>query len=329
MWTPPLLVLELLQCCLAGLWLVAGIGALRIALFWDRQSGSERQVKLEKMGEFLQVLIPFTMILTIFSLFLTIFAADTLAPFLTGAMCGFAVFTFTGYGVALLVCKILLALLTGLWLMLNMVDRLTPEQPFVRKKFFCIPLLSLLFFADEIVFFLWLGDMEPDTLVSCCGDLFSSTSAFALPELLNTLEQPLTLWLFLLLLCCHYASGFRVLLRQQALLFFSFSSLLLFLYNILIITLYITQYAFENPVHRCPFCLLQEADAILFWLLYLFSGLVAVCGGGTALLLLRPDLSAARGRVLCRRVVGVTLCCTSSVLVLMGLVVFNSNYMYE
>ncbi len=331
MWTPPLLVLELVECCLAGLWLAAAFSALRIALFWDRQSGSERQVCLEKSGEFLQVLLPFTMLLSISSFFLTIYAADTISPFLTGAMCAFGVFTFTGYGIVLLSCKILLALLPGLWLVWNMVDRLTPEQPFVRKKYFCVLLLALLFFTDVAVFFLWLGEMNPDTLVSCCGDLFSSTSTFALPELLNTLERPLTLRLFLVLLLCHYGSGLWVLFRQSKLIFFSLSSLLLFPAILLIITLYISQYAFENPVHRCPFCLLQESDAVIFWLLYLLSGLIAVCGGGVSILLLRREL-LVKGRAaytFCQRLTISTLVSTILVLILMGIVIFRSNYIYD
>ncbi|PIE68713.1 MAG: hypothetical protein CSA21_06120 [Deltaproteobacteria bacterium] len=330
MWTPSLLVLELIELLLLCLWLVNGWCALRIALFWDRRSGAELQIRLEALSELLVVLIPFSMLLTICSFFLTIFTADSLAPFLTGAMCAFGVFTFNGYGIALLTSKITLAIGTGLWLILNRVDRLNAEQPFFRLKFSCIPIFCVLVILDCLLLFFWLQQMKPDTLVSCCGDLFSTASSFTLPQLLNQLEQPITLWIYTALLLCHYGSGLAVMRCKRGLTFFSLSSLLLMPAHLLIVTLYVTQYAFENPVHRCPFCLLQEIDAFVFWLIYVGIWFSTVSGGGIWIFSLRKELLATpgSGRRSCNRLTACALITTTMLLVLMLVVILTSNYQY-
>ncbi len=328
MWTPSLLVLIVLEVLLLLFWLVNGCYALRIALFWDRDSGTKQQIWLEAISELLAVLVPFTMLLSICSLFLTIFAADSITPFLTGAMCAFGVFTFTGYGTALLCCKTALALGTGLWLVLNHIDRLTAKQSLLRIRFAIIPFFTVVFLLDCSLLLLWLQQMHPDTLVSCCGDLFSASSPFTLPQLLNRLESPVTLVIFACLVLCHYGSGLLVVLSKRLLPLFSLSSLLLLPIHLLIITLYISQYAFENPVHRCPFCLLQETDALLFWILYTGVWFAAVCGGGTGLFLLRKELllTAENARQSCNRLVIAALAATTLVLGLMLIVIVQSNY---
>ncbi|PID75428.1 MAG: hypothetical protein CSA20_05465 [Deltaproteobacteria bacterium] len=329
-WTPSLLVLGLIQLLLLALWLVNGWHALRIGCFWERKSGAERQVRLEALAELMAVLLPFTMFLTICALFLTIFTADSLAPFLTGAMCAFGVFTFSGYGIAMLACKIFLAVGTGLWLILDRVDRLTSEQPLVRLKFFCIPFFSLVLLFDSLFFSVWLQQMQPDTLVSCCGDLFSSRSSFSLPQLLNRLENQWTVRIYVVLLVCQFVCGLVVLFVKRGIAFFSSFSLLLVPAHLLIITLYITQYAFESPVHRCPFCLLQEADALVFWLMYIGVWLSAVTGGGTGLFLLQSRLLAVSrsARESCARMTLATLVITMLLVAVMLAVVFSSNYQY-
>ncbi len=331
MWTPALLVLVILEIFLFIFWLVNGIYALRIALFWDRGSGAQRQIRLESIAELLVVLVPFTMVLSICSLFLTIFTADSLTPFLTGAMCGFGVFTFTGYGVALLCCKIVLALGTGLWLVFNHIDRLHAEQHLLRLRFAIVPFFTVLYGSDCILLYLWLQQMHPDTLVSCCGDLFSATSPFTLPQLLNSLESTTTLTGFFGLLLCYYLTGIIVFFRKKMLTLFSLSALLLLPVNILIVTLYITQYAFENPVHRCPFCLLQESDAILFWLIYAGIWLSAVSGGGVCMFSLRKKQLSIPGNVQtsCNRFVIIALLSTTLLLSMMFTVILTSNYLYS
>ncbi len=330
MWTPALLVLVILEIFLLIFWLVNGIYALRIALFWDRGSGAQRQIRLESVAELLVVLVPFTMVLSICSLFLSIFTADSLTPFLTGAMCGFGVFTFTGYGIALLCCKILLALGTGLWLVFNHIDRLNAEQHLLRLRFAIVPFFTILFIGDGILLYLWLQQMHPDTLVSCCGDLFSATSPFTLPQLLNSLESTTTLTGFAGLLFCHYLSGLMVIAKKRLLPLFSLSSLALLPMQLLIITLYISQYAFENPVHRCPFCLLQEPDAFFFWMMYIGIWFTAVCGGGIGFFLLQKKLLVKAGEVAksCNRMTLTALATTTMIMGLMLLVIIQSNYQY-
>ncbi len=331
MWTPALLVLVILEIFLFIFWLVNGIYALRIALFWNRGSGAQRQIRLESIAELLVVLVPFTMMLSICSLFLSIFTADSLTPFLTGAMCGFGVFTFTGYGVALLYCKIILALVTGLWLVFNHIDRLGKEQRLLRIRFAVIPFFSLIFLGDCTLLYLWLQQMHPDTLVSCCGDLFSATSPFTLPQLLNRLESRTTLTVFASLLSCHYLSGLVVIIKKRLLPLFSLSSLTLLPMQLLIITLYIAQYAFENPVHRCPFCLLQEPDAVCFWLMYIGSWFTAVCGGGICFFLLQKELLAGVKEVAksCNRMTLAAMISTTIIMGLMLIVIWQSNYIYD
>ncbi len=328
MWTPSLLVLIVLEILLLLFWLVNGYHALRVSLFWDRGSGAQQQIRLEAISELLAVLIPFTMLLSICSLFLTIFTADSIAPFLTGAMCAFGVFTFTGYGTALLCCKMTLALGTGIWLALNHIDRLSAKQPLLRARFTIIPFFTLLFLLDCALLLLWLQQMHPDTLVSCCGDLFSTSSPFALPQLLNRLEVPVTPVIFMGLVLCHYGSGLMVIFKKRLLPLFSLSSLLLLPAQLLIITLYISQYAFENPVHRCPFCLLQEADALLFWIMYICVWFAAVCGGGIWLFLLEKKMlaTAENARKSCNRMVIAALAATTMVMALMLMVIVQSNY---
>ncbi|PIE72166.1 MAG: hypothetical protein CSA20_09200 [Deltaproteobacteria bacterium] len=330
MWTPALLVLVILEIFLLIFWLVNGVYALRIALFWDRGRGTQRQIRLESIAELLVVLVPFTMVLSICSLFLSIFTADSLTPFLTGAMCGFGVFTFTGYGIALLCCKIALALGTGLWLMFNHIDRLNAEQHLLRLRFAIVPFFTILFVGDAILLFLWLQQMHPDTLVSCCGDLFSSTSPFTLPQLLNSLENTTTLTAFASLLVCHYFTGLVVVAKKRLLSLFAISSLALLPTQLLVITLYIAQYAFENPVHRCPFCLLQEPNAIVFWAMYIGILFSAVCGGGTGFFLLEKKrlVETKEMAASCNRMTITALITTTLVIGLMLLVIIQSNYQY-
>lgn len=329
MLTPSLLVFLVIETVLAVVWFIAGLNSVKIIGGWDSKSDGEAQLKLEALAELMMLLLSFGMILTITSLFLLIFTAEALAPFLTGAMCGFGVFTANNYGSWLLIVKLALSVLAALWIIFNVIDRTNPNQPYLKKKFMMIPLLGIINLFSLGLTYFWLTAMNPDTLVSCCGDLFNGEAQFILPAIFSwfTDVKQLSI-LYISLMVLHLLFGLFSLKRKKTFILFPFSAISILPVGILVIVLIISTYAFENPVHRCPFCLLQEADAVLHLLIVFGLWLSTVTGIGTLFFsVLKEEVTASiRAQELIKSLLVISMASITASTMIMGIVIITSNY---
>ena len=91
----------------------------RIIDGWDLQSGSERQLALEKKTYLISTLMTYAFGFQILSFFLFVYVADDLHRLFVGAMCAAGTLNVNENGYPAVVLKVLNCLLAGVWLVLE------------------------------------------------------------------------------------------------------------------------------------------------------------------------------------------------------------------
>ena len=292
--TPAIVALQLVALGVAGAVLLASGFAWRILRHWDIDSGSELQLRLERRTYLISTLLGFALGAELLSLLLFVHTAENLSGQFVGAMCATGVLNVNAFGFPTLLLKIAVFFLAALWLVLNRVDNRGYDYPLVRVKYgllLAIAPLTLLELATQTRYFLGL---EPEVITSCCGSLFGADGRGVASELAG-----LPLWPTLML---FYGMGGMILVAGLVFLrwpqigpLFAGASLLGFGVAIAAIIAVLSLYVYENPNHRCPFCLLKAGYSHVGYALYipLFSATAAGFGAGMIALFRRvPSLRA-------------------------------------
>jgi len=195
-----------------------------------------------------------------------VYTIDSLASLIPGAMCGAGVIKANRYGNPLLTLKLIILLLSGLWLTLNWLDLHSKHYPYLRaKSWFFVGLFGLLSleFGLDILYFTHIETTQP---VSCCSVIFGSLGGGrGLPL---GLDIPKELWLFYLLFALVVLSGV-----MESLLLGVVSTLLFATVAYYAVVYFFGTYIYELPTHQCPFCMLQDH---YFYVGYLVWGLLLV-----------------------------------------------------
>lgn len=276
---------------LAAAVLVAGaVFALRLLRSWDRASGSERQIGLERATILVSTAIALVSALEAASLVLFVFNADRMSALFVGAMCAVGTLNASVYGFPTLFAKMAVFFAAALWLVLDRVDGQGRDFPLIRLKYAALLALAPVVVVEagvEIAYFL---DLKADTITSCCGKLFEdgAQSSGAGGELAG-LEPGLALRLLfggaaLVVLGGLFAGRSRVRQILQGL-----ACGAMFVVGLTAIVSAVSLYVYEQPHHHCPFCLLKrEYDHFGFALyLPLFIGTAAGLASGMVGLLPR------------------------------------------
>ncbi len=255
---------------------LSALYGVRIVRSWDLQSGSARQLRLERSTYLVSTFLSHAAGLQLISFFLFIFVVDRIHIYFTGAMCAAGVLNVNPYGYPALVLKLVNFFLFGLWLIINAVDNQAPDYPLIRKKYLFLVLLAPLIIVETYVFGKFIAGLNVEVITSCCGSLFSVEQKGFASELAALPRVPTEI-AFFLGMGLSIALGLVVAFRGRGRYLFSLVSAATFLLSIASLISVISPYIYELPSHHCPFDILQREYDYIGYPLYL-----SLLGGGLA-----------------------------------------------
>jgi len=266
--TPEVIAILLLNAIFAVFAFVALLLSIKIYVKWDMNSTSASQYELEKQSFLGAVIIKYILV-TKSALFLFfIFTLDKISNVITGAMCAAGVVDATQTGASLIVLKILNIYFFALWLKLHSQDMSDKLQPYTKMKFSLFIPLFFFLMAEIILEAIMFGSIEIDKMVSCCGTIYSSTSASAISSLF-LLDTSLLVAIF-------YTAFFLMVLFYfiKSRYLFSAVNFLFIPISVVSLILFFGTYIYELPSHHCPFCFMQSEYYYVGYLIYtlLFLG---------------------------------------------------------
>jgi hypothetical protein len=290
-WSITLLVISAASFFLAG---GAARTAIRILRFWDAEADTARQIELENETWLSALLMEYGMVLQLVGLLLLVLATDSYSEILIGAMCATGAILANGYGVPLLLVKILGVFLYGLWIVLHRLDISSEYLPLTRIKFLYLLMLTPLLLFDMILLVLYLVQLEPDIITSCCGVVFGSATGDG-TNLIGPMPLGLVMSVFYVLAGVLVVFSFVLLKKIDKGAFygeriigllFSLLWVLFFCLALLVITAVISSYIYAMPFHRCPFDILKKEYHFVGYPIYVtlfFATFFGMSAGATSL----------------------------------------------
>ncbi len=260
--TPEVIILLLEDILLLAFNTIAVVIAYRIQKYFNLNDTSQKQYTLEKQTYLASYIIKFSLYLKIISIIFFVYTLDKLSAIIPGAMCAVGVTTASGYGVYLLLVKVLNIYLYGFWLLINSKDLGKEDYPFTIIKFKYFIFIYFFFLAEFILQGLYFFDINPQELVSCCGTVFNEASTSLLgrfTHIPNEISIPIFYALFILLIITS---------RKKNILFNGIVNFFFLIISIVTLISFFGTYIYELPTHHCPFCLLQKDYYYIGYLLY-------------------------------------------------------------
>lgn len=264
--------------------IIAFIGSVIILKGWDFSNTSIKQYQLEKKAYLIVLIILFSLIFKILLMPYFTYTIDKLSDIVPGAMCAAGVIGANDYGNPLLLIKISILFLIGIWMIVNHEDLKAPNYPFFKEKFWFFVLIFTLLCAEyyfDIAYFFNISLEQP---VSCCSVIFGMSGNNELPF---GLSSTMLLVLFYLLYLLN------IILSLQKNSYLLFASSILFLYiSYSSINHFFGTYIYELPTHKCPFCMLQSEYYFVGYFLWtlLFLGVFFGISNFILKILLRYEL---------------------------------------
>lgn len=232
--------------------------AVRVLRHWDPSSDSNLQIKLENEIWLASTLVEYGLGFQILTLVLFVLAADTFCQVIVGAMCATGALLANSFGMPALLVKIAGVFLYGFWIVLHKLDISSETYPLVKIKYIYLLLILPLLIADITLQTLYIANLSPDIITSCCAVVFGS-SAETGRNLLQTFSQNTMLILYYGTIAALLGLGCLLLQRwvlPVAMLFSGGWLWFLGLATVAIITLF-SSYIYAMPYHHCPFCILK------------------------------------------------------------------------
>lgn len=284
----PAIIALLLAASLSLLMLLAAAPfAVQVIRHWDIASGSERQLKLERLTYLFSTLVVFVCLAQILAALLFVFNADKMSTMFVGAMCAVGALNANAWGFPALYLQLALFFLCAAWLTLNHVDSQARDYPLVRLKYGLLLALLPLFALSLGVQLQYFLGLKADVITSCCGSLFSEQAPTLASEVGALPPKPALLTFYGALLAAIGAAAWhRVRADNVSGYLTGLLSAVAFAAAISGILAFLSLYIYEHPNHHCPFCILKQDYAYRGYALYLplFVGAAAGIGIGV----LRP-----------------------------------------
>ncbi|GAB1394134.1 hypothetical protein MASR1M60_22980 [Rhodocyclaceae bacterium] len=275
--------------------LVASPFAVQVIRHWDITSGSERQLKLERLTYLFSTLVAFVCLIQILAALLFVFNADKMSVMFVGAMCAVGALNVNAYGFPALYLQLGLFFLATLWLAINHADSQARDYPLVKLKYGLLLAAIPLFAASLGVQLQYFLALKADVITSCCGSLFSSDAPTLASEVSALQPKPALLTFYGTLFVAIALAGWHWQRRDNLSGYASgLGALAAFIASIAGILAFISLYIYEHPNHHCPFCILKpEYDYQGYWLyLPLFAAVAAGMSAGVLrLFAARPSLA--------------------------------------
>jgi hypothetical protein len=241
----------------------------RVLRFWNPDSDSNRQIRLENETWLASTLVAYGLGFQILTLVLFVLAADHYCQVIVGAMCATGALLANSWGMPTLLVKLGGIFLYGYWLVLHRLDISSEDYPLVRAKYRYLLVLAPLLLLDNILQFLYIANLSPDIITSCCAVVFGDSGA-GTANLLNSFNRPALLTGFYITMLVLTASSFLLLRHWRRLLAFLHAGLWLLFFGLAlaaIITVF-SSYIYAMPFHRCPFCILKPEYHYIGFIIY-------------------------------------------------------------
>ncbi len=240
--------------------------AIRVLFSWAPEKDTASQIAMENETWLAALLVRYGMVLQLASLLLLVLAADSFSHILVGAMCATGAFVANGYGMPALLVKLFSVFFYGFWLVLHRLDIRSEFLPLTKIKFAYLLLLGPLLGVDITLLVLYLLNLRPDIITSCCGVVFAAGGGDG-ANLLGVLPTLQVMLLFyglaglLFFLAIFFLRRNRIAPHQGgeplADFFFGAACLFFFILSLVVITAVISPYIYALPTHRCPFDILR------------------------------------------------------------------------
>ncbi len=261
--------------------------AVRVLRHWDPASDSTLQIKLENEIWLASTLVEYGLGFQILTLVIFVLAADSFCQVIVGAMCATGALLANSYGMPALLMKIAGVFLYGFWIVLHKLDISSETYPLVKIKYIFLLLILPLLIADITLQTLYIANLSPDIITSCCAVVFSSATATG-RNLLEGFSQSTLLVLYYGSITLLLGSGFILLHRWLLPLAAVYSAGWLWflgLATVAIITVF-SSYIYAMPYHHCPFCILKPEYHYIGFVFY-FT-LIPAAFFGISILLVEP-----------------------------------------
>ncbi|MCU7886123.1 MAG: hypothetical protein KZQ82_18180, partial [Candidatus Thiodiazotropha sp. (ex Lucinoma annulata)] len=217
---PAIMALLLVSIVVCSMLMLASGFAIQVLRHWDIESGSERQLGLERRTYLISTLLIWAFSFELMSLLLFIYNAESMSGQFVGAMCATGVLNVNGWGWPTLFLKIAVFFSGTVWLALNYLDNQGYDYPVVKHKYRLLLAILPLVVAEFILQLLYFTNMDPDVITSCCGTLFSSQAEGVAAEVSGLPPRNMML-VFILIGVIVIVSGLRVALRGRGNWFFA------------------------------------------------------------------------------------------------------------
>lgn len=266
------LALTLVSLVVIFLLAIAARTGVRVLRGWNPASDDQAQIRLESEIWLSSTLVAYALGIQILSLVLFVLAADEFAGVIAGAMCATGSLLANEFGMPALLVKLAGVFLYGFWLVLHHLDIQSESYPLVRLKFAWLLALLPLLATDLTLQTLYLANLSPDIITSCCAVVFSAGGAGE-GNLLSGFSEGVLLRLFYGTAVILAAVGgwlrFGWRPSPAVLSLFYAAGWLWFLGLALVaITTVFSSYIYAMPFHNCPFCILQPEYHYIGFALY-------------------------------------------------------------
>ena len=231
--------------------LLAALATVSIVRRWDFSHFDALQFRLENRSYLVMSVIAFVILLKVVLLPYFVYTIDALADLVPGAMCAAGVIKANDYGDPLLVIKIIILFLSGIWLSVNRLDLEAKTYPYLKLKSWFFLGIFLLLTAEFMLDWFYFSHIRIDRPVSCCSVIFGQLGGrnglplgLDIPKLLILFYllfglSIMTLWANIYRLALFVIPFFGVIAYYAVVYFFG-------------------TYVYELPTHQCPFCMLQS-----------------------------------------------------------------------
>ncbi|MGM0622865.1 MAG: hypothetical protein ACQESH_02480 [Campylobacterota bacterium] len=246
--------------------LFALFGTVAILRSWDFNASTPKQYKLENRSYLVMVVILFVTVvkITLFAFFA--YMVDDLSNIIPGAMCAAGVIEDFDYSNALLGLKLAILLLGGVWIVINSYDLQAKTYPHMKIKSALFVFLALGIMSEYLIELYYINSLSTALPVSCCTDIFGASGSSEIPF---GMDQTMMLVLFYATFVLVLLSAFA---RRATLAFFA-NIFFVFIAYYAVVQFFGT-YIYQQPTHKCPYCMLQKEYYYIGYLLWscLFLG---------------------------------------------------------
>ncbi len=243
--------------------------AVMVLRYWDPESDSNRQIRLESEIWLSSSLVEYALFIQIISLIVFVLAADDFCQVIVGAMCATGTLQANEFGMPALSLKLVGVFAYGCWLVLHKLDVSVESYPLVRIKYILLLVLLPLLLTDIVLQTLYLVNLNPEIITSCCGVIFEPESSRSV-NLVESVEQKPFLILYYSVAAWIVLVGSTLKKFNLKVLYYFYASVwtCFLVLGFIGITALFSSYIYAMPFHHCPFCILKKEYSYIGFALY-------------------------------------------------------------